>query len=79
MVKMMAKGRVNQVLIGEIVGRYFKSYFKNHDFTLGREIGRVPVSFRVHQSKKELVARLNKGIRAMKANGEIRRVLKDSS
>jgi len=75
LVELLAAGRLNQAFISKDFAQYqIKTQYTAKDLVVGDTIGVVEQMIRFHPAKKSAVARFNKAITKLKANGTIDRI-----
>ncbi len=74
LVQMLQRHRVDFMLIGLVVARYYMKLNPHHDFAIGEVIGSVPVMFRVLKSKSELLKRFDPALDRLSKSGELDRI-----
>lgn len=70
-----AGGGIKQIFINKYTALYWKKTIPAyHNFELGAEISQLDVMMRVHPSKKHILPDLNKALRYMVEQGEIKKI-----
>ncbi len=76
LVAMMMKKRVDMVLIGLYVARFYMKVNKDHGLAIGEVIGSAKVSFRVRKEKADLLKRMNPELDKLDKAGELDRIFR---